>query len=303
MQPVVHAQLHLRAELTERQFRQVFRVLVLRLPDQEIGVIALGAFQPTQPLGVFVVVHRDPGRRDGTAVRVVEVAQEADPVVGQRYARQRQAPPGRQVLHRARGMQHVPVHEEEVDTGSIAVLVTTTGVTLAVQWARLPADAAQGVALLLGKSMPLVPRGMPELVEEAMLRRDQPGEQAFVEADALASQRKRALDRHEAEILLRLQWRAHEALDATAEGAVAGIGQIVPDLVEDRRAIVARGHRGGVAVHQAPADARGARTDQVAKQAEARFLRPSQALRSIQVSDQAQPPGRHVEHQLQPLQR
>ena len=46
MQPVVHAQLHLRAELTERQFRQVFRVLVLRLPDQEIGVIALVAFSP-----------------------------------------------------------------------------------------------------------------------------------------------------------------------------------------------------------------------------------------------------------------
>ncbi|OKO19083.1 hypothetical protein AM484_001129, partial [Pseudomonas aeruginosa] len=181
---------------------------------------------------------RDPGR-DGTAVRVVEVAQEADPVVGQRYAgsgRRRQD--GRSCIERAvcsmcRCMKKKSIPEALRPCDD-------HGRHVRGPVGRAASRRRAGRCAASRKADATCPARHARAGGRGMLRRDQPGEQALVEADALASQRKRALDRHEAEILLRLQWRALEALNATAEGAVAGIGQIVPDLVEDRRAIVAR---------------------------------------------------------------
>ncbi len=113
VQPVMHAQFQLRTELAEGQLRQVRRVLVLRFPDQEIGMVGLGAFQAMQPLAVLVVIHCHPGRRHGKPVRIVEVTDEAGTIVLQRHHRSRQTLPGRQVLHGTRGVQHVPVHEKK----------------------------------------------------------------------------------------------------------------------------------------------------------------------------------------------
>ena len=91
----------------------------------------------------------------------------------------------------------MPVHEEEVDARAIAVLARPASVTLVVAWAGLPANAAQGVALVVGQFVPAVTRGMPELMEQAMFRGNQPRFQRRVEQRTFAGFREPLLDRDE----------------------------------------------------------------------------------------------------------
>ncbi|MCY1421118.1 hypothetical protein D9M71_367630 [compost metagenome] len=161
VQPVVHAQFQLRAEFAELQLRQVFRVLVLRLPHLEVGVEGLVALDVQQPLVEFLVLRRFPGRRHRVAVLVHRLRGEVLQAVADVLARQRQAGPGRQRLQPARGHQHVPVHEQEVLSGTVAILVPATRITLLATRPGLPAQATQGGLLVLFQLVPLVPRCVP----------------------------------------------------------------------------------------------------------------------------------------------
>ncbi len=111
------------------------------------------------------------------------------------------------------------------------------------------------------------------------------------------------LYRNEAKILVRRQRRTLQALYASAQGSVARVRIVCPDLVEHRRAIVSRRHGTARLVHQTPADACRTGSEQVAKHTEARRLRREETFRSIQVANQAAPLGCHVQHQLQALPR
>ena len=99
VQPVMQAQLYLRAELTQGQRRQVARVPITRLPDLEVAVIRLGLFDVTQPLGIGVIALCQPGRRQGAAIMVVEITGKPGTVAFKLGLRHRERRPRRQVLH------------------------------------------------------------------------------------------------------------------------------------------------------------------------------------------------------------
>ncbi|VVN48050.1 hypothetical protein PS647_06038 [Pseudomonas fluorescens] len=96
----------------------------------------------------------------------------------------------------------------------------------------MPAEPAQGAALVFGQLVPLVPGGMPELVEQPVLRRYQPGEQGRIEADALASFREYPFDGDEAIVLGgQHQWPI-QVQHTSTETATASITETGPDLVQ-----------------------------------------------------------------------
>lgn len=194
MQPVVQAQFHFRAELAQGQFRQVTRIPVARLPDQEIAVVGLRGLDVAHPLGVLLVTGGQPGRRQGRTVEVVEIPGEAQAITVKLRLRQGKALPGRQRLERTRRPQHVPMHEKEIDARAVAVLARAASVTLLVPRPGLPAQAPQGVALVFVQGVPFIPRGMPELMEQTMLGRHQPGQQRRAQRRAFAGFGERLLE-------------------------------------------------------------------------------------------------------------
>lgn len=111
----------------------------------------------------------------------------------------------------------MPVHEKEVDTRAIAILALASGVTLLATRAGLPADAAQGVAFFFGQGVPLVPRGMPQLVKQPVLGGNQPGQQRRIQADTLAGFGKQLLGGDKAIVLLGQRQRPVQAQDTPAE--------------------------------------------------------------------------------------
>ena len=82
--------------------------------------------------------------------------------------------PGWQVLQSARGTEHMPVHEQKIDTRAIAMLTRPAGIALMVARPGLPSQPAQGPLFSFRKVVPLVTRCMPELVKQAMLGTDHP---------------------------------------------------------------------------------------------------------------------------------
>ena len=79
------------------------------------------------------------------------------------------------------------MHKEKVDPRAVAVLVFSPRIAFLAAWAGLPADAAQGIALLFGELVPLVAGRVPQLVKQTVLGGNQPGQQGRIEANALAS--------------------------------------------------------------------------------------------------------------------
>ncbi|KPX72220.1 Unknown protein sequence [Pseudomonas syringae pv. maculicola] len=307
VQPVVQLQLDLRAELPQRQLRQKTRIAVLRFPHLKMRVVRLVAFDVADQLRVLLITLRQPVGRQGAAVVIVEVAGKAQPVTLQLRLRQRKARPRRQVLNLARLDQHVPVHVEKVFTRPITVLARSTGITFFVAWPRLPADTAQGIAFILGQFVPFVPRRMPELVKQAMLPGNQPGQKWRTQSHPLPRFGENLFDGDQAVFQLRQgQWPI-QSLDTPAERAAAGIAERAPDFIEGQAEFVIRGVAvrivARMAVHDPQIQFRGIGRLQVADHPEARHALAAQLLGRVDIAAQAAPTRGNVEKHFQALQR
>ncbi len=192
---------------------------------------------------------------------------------------------------------------KKVDTRGIAILARPSRIAFAVQRAGLPTDSRATHCVVFPKADAICPakRAIAGGTVGA----------AATPANREVSRRARcahgpggsdALPQR-SEILVRRQRRTLQALYASAQGSVARVRIVCPDLVEHRRAIVSRRHGTARLVHQTPADACRTGSEQVAKHTEARRLRREETFRSIQVANQAAPLGCHVQHQLQALPR
>ncbi|MNT28665.1 hypothetical protein D3C72_1643690 [compost metagenome] len=149
VQPVVQVHLQLRAERTQGQFRQVQRILILRLPNLKITAERFARLDRRHPHTIGVVARGLPGRWHAVAIVVVEVAGKALAVLLDVWLGQWEVGPGRQVLQGAHRLKHMPVHEQKVDARAIAMLAGSPGVALVIARSGLPAQATQGPFLFL----------------------------------------------------------------------------------------------------------------------------------------------------------
>ncbi len=145
------------------------------------------------------------------------------------------------------------MHEEKVHARAVAILARATGVTLLVPRSGLPANAAQGVALVFEQGVPFVPGRMPELMEQAMLRGRQPGQQRWIQSRALAGFGEHLLDCDKAIVLGRHHQGAIQIQHATTEAAAAGIAETGPDFIQRHAELVVAAASGA---EQAPTQLR-----------------------------------------------
>ncbi|KPX33183.1 Unknown protein sequence [Pseudomonas amygdali pv. eriobotryae] len=307
MQPVVQFQLNLRTKLPQRQLRQKARVAVLRLPDLKVRVKRLVAFDIADQLRVFLIALGQPVGRQRTTVLIIEIACETQPVTLQRRLRQRKPRPRRQVLNLARLNQHVPVHVKEVFTRTVAVLVRATRITLFLARPRLPADTTQGVTLVFGQLVPFVPRGMPQLVKQAMLLGNQPGQKRRTQADPLARLREHLLDGNQAVFQLRQGQRPVQTFDTSAQRAAARIAERAPDFIKGQAEFVIRSVAvriiASMAVHDPQIQFCRVGRLQVANHPEAWLCVAAQLLRRIDITAQAATARGNVEKHFQTFKR
>ncbi|MNZ46719.1 hypothetical protein D3C78_644100 [compost metagenome] len=160
-------------------------------------------------------------------------------------------------------------------------------VALLAQRAGLPAEAAQGVALVFGQVVPLVARGVPELVEQAVPRRHQPGQGLRLQRDTFAGHGEGLFHREEAQRCAR---RLVQPGQTAAERCAAAVVQPgAPDLVEQGGALI--GCRIAV-LGQAPAHAGLLAAGEVAQHLE------RLAVRGAQHATNGTAGSGHVEQQL-----
>ena len=132
------------------------------------------------------------------------------------------------------------MHEEEVDARTIAVLALAAGVAFLTTGPRLPADAAQGLAFFFGELVPLVAGGVPQLVKQAVLGRNQPGQQGRVEADALAGFGEQLFVGDKTVVAFGQRQGPLKVEDVPAEGGAAGIAEIGPDFIQGHLEFIGR---------------------------------------------------------------
>ncbi len=188
----------------------------------------------------------------------------------------------------------MPVHEEKVLARAVAVLVPAPRITLAITRPGLPAQTTQGVLLVLAQLVPFVPRRVPQLVEQTMLRGGQPGQQLRFQRGTLARLGEGTLQGQELVVLHGQCQRAVQARNAPVESRRPGVAEPAPDLVEHDMAFIA-----GLGRKQAPAQGTRLVRQQVAYHAVAWLLPPTQALGGIQIAAQGAPVGCHIQEQLQ----
>ncbi|MNP02667.1 hypothetical protein D3C76_945270 [compost metagenome] len=261
-------------------------------------MVGLGGLDVADPLRILVIVFGQPGRWQRRAVVVVEIIGEADAVPGQLRLRQGELRPRRQVHHRTRRAEHVPVHEEKVHPRAVAILALAPGVTLLVPRPGLPADAAQGVAFVFGQGVPFVPGRMPELVEQPMFLGRQPGQQWRIQTGSLAGFGEHFLDRDEAIVLGRQHQGTIQIQHATTEAAAAGVTETGPDFVQRHAEFVITAATGA---EQAPTQLGRLDPGHIAEHPITRRFAATQTLGGVEKADQATALVADVEKQLQPV--
>ena len=86
--------------------------------------------------------------------------------------------------------------------------------------------------------MPGIARGMPQLVEQAVLKRHQPLQQCGVERDALAGLGEGALERDKTVVLLGQRQRSVQTLHTATQGATASVAKHAPDFIKTETELV-----------------------------------------------------------------
>lgn len=194
------------------------------------------------------------------------------------------------------------MHKEKVDPRTVAVLARATGVALFISWPGLPADTAQGITLVFRELVPLVPRGVPELMKQAVLGRNQPRQQRRVQADTLAGFGEKLFGSDKTVVPLQQRQRAIEAEDLPAKGAATGIAEAAPDFVQAHLEFIGRPAVWRVAVNQAPVQQRRIAWRQVAEHLIARLTLCAQLPGRIQVATQASATRRNIKKQFQAVE-
>lgn len=151
--------------------------------------------------------------------------------------------------------------------------------------------------------MPLVTGGVPQLVKQAVLRRDQPGQQGRVKADTLARFGEQLLVGDKAVVTLGQGKGALKVENLPAQRAAAGIGEVGPDFVEGHLELIGRCAICGVAVDQAPVEHGALARQQITEHAVTRLALGTQVCSGVQIATQATAARGDVEQQLQALQR
>ncbi|MNY09699.1 hypothetical protein D3C86_1426330 [compost metagenome] len=190
----------------------------------------------------------------------------------------------------------MPVHEEKVHARAVAILALATGIALLIPRARLPAEPAQGAALVFGQLVPLVPGGMPELVEQTVLRRYQPGQQGRIEAAAFTCFRECPFDGNETIVLGRQHQRTLEVQHTPAETAAAGVTETGPDLIQGHVEFVIATAAGA---QQSPTQLLRVGPGQIAEHPVTGLFGGAQALGGVEITTEAAPLVADVEEHLQ----
>lgn len=165
--------------------------------------------------------------------------------------------------------------------------------------AGLPAGAAQGIALGLVEAVPLIPRGVPELVEQPVLGGHQPAHQRRCQRGDLVRLGEGTLGGDELAVRLGHVQRQVDTADAPGQRPRPGITPTAPDLIESRLQLMTGGrlaHR-----HQAPAQLPGIRRHQFAQHPVTGLFAAPQALAQVDEAAQGTPGGPDIEEHLHAL--
>lgn len=138
---------------------------------------------------------------------------------------------------------------------------------------------------------------MPELVEQPMLGRHQPGQQRRAQRRALPSLGETLLEGDEMIVLFRQRQGTVQAPHTTTEGGAAGIAKAGPDFVQGHGEFIVR--RVLSSTHQPPAQLLRVGAGQVAQHPITRLVGSAQAFGAVEVAHQATAPLADIEEDLQ----